>query len=94
MWFINIFFISDEDDQLIDDEQMKMFLIISEQCLPKLVCELHAKAHGATFSESEKSLMALIGYNLSKQLLNQREGYSTFFKAYKYEFMIYKVLFS
>ena len=44
-----------------DDEQMKMFLVISEHCLPKLVCELHAKSYGAVFSESEKSLMSLIG---------------------------------
>ena len=44
-----------------DEEQMRLFLLISEQCLPKLVCELYAKPFGASFTDSEKSLMGLIG---------------------------------
>ena len=44
-----------------DEEQMRLFLLISEQCLPKLVCELYAKSFGASFTDSEKSLMGLIG---------------------------------
>merc|ERR1712062_844008 len=48
---------SDEDE----DEQMRLFLLISEQCLPKLVCELYSKPFDASFTDSEKSLMGLIG---------------------------------
>ena len=63
VWFLFLFFPSgittENDDE--DEEQMRMFRIISEYCLPKLVCELHAKSYGAVFSESEKSLMSLIG---------------------------------
>ena len=38
---------------------------ISEHCLPKLVCELYAKdsVAGEALADSEKSLMALIGYS-------------------------------
>ena len=44
-----------------EEEQMRLFLLISEQCLPKLVCELYAKPFGSSFTDSEKSLMGLIG---------------------------------
>ena len=33
--FLTFLSVSDEDE----DEQMRLFLLISEQCLPKLVCE-------------------------------------------------------
>merc|ERR1711936_1359776 len=46
----------------LEEERERMFLQISEYCLPKLVCELHATLPGArSFTDSEKSLMALIG---------------------------------
>ena len=37
--------------------------VIAEHCLPKLVCELHRKSmeEFETYSESEKSLISLIG---------------------------------
>ena len=39
-----------------------MMQLISEHCLPKLVCELYAKEQGSgALADSEKSLMALIG---------------------------------
>ena len=47
---------------ILETERERMFLQISEYCLPKLVCELHATLPGArSFTDSEKSLMALIG---------------------------------
>jgi len=46
----------------LEDEKERMFLQISEYCLPKLVCELHARLPGGnSFTDSEKSLMTLIG---------------------------------
>ena len=40
-----------------------MMHLISEHCLPKLVCELYAKSPSSgILADSEKSLMALIGY--------------------------------
>ena len=55
--FLTFLSVSDEDE----DEQMRLFLLISEQCLPKLVCELYSKPFDASFTDSEKSLMGLIG---------------------------------
>ena len=45
---------------LVDDN---LYSVISEHCLPKLVCELHSKLleEFESFSESEKSLVSLIG---------------------------------
>ncbi len=39
-----------------------MYSLISEYCLPKLVCELYARdPESIAFTDSEKSLMYLIG---------------------------------
>ena len=55
---IFLFYFSED----LEDEREQMFLQISEHCLPKLVCELHARLPGTnSFTDSEKSLMALIG---------------------------------
>lgn len=44
------------------DERAEMMTLISEHCLPKLVCELYAKdPSSGVLADSEKSLMALIG---------------------------------
>ena len=59
-WFL---FFSLPVSDILETERERMFLQISEYCLPKLVCELHATLPGArSFTDSEKSLMALIGW--------------------------------
>ena len=44
-------------------DQTQMYSVIAEHCLPKLVCELHAKGieELQSFSESERTLVKLIG---------------------------------
>jgi hypothetical protein len=50
-------------EKKISDERSEMMRLISEHCLPKLVCELYAKSPSSgILADSEKSLMALIGY--------------------------------
>ncbi len=47
---------------LEDSEHQRMYSLISEYCLPKLVCELYARdPESIAFTDSEKSLMYLIG---------------------------------
>ena len=49
-------------DSNFSDERGEMMTLISEHCLPKLVCELYAKDQSrGVLADSEKSLMALIG---------------------------------
>ena len=45
-------------------EEKSLHHVIAEHCLPKLVCELHRKQleEFESFSESERSLVSLIGY--------------------------------
>ena len=59
---------SDDDKSLNKDSRAplvddNMYSVISEHCLPKLVCELHRKSmeEFESFSESEKNLVRLIG---------------------------------
>ena len=51
-------------------EEKRLHNVIAEHCLPKLVCELHRKSmeEFESFSESEKNLISLIGYVISRFL--------------------------
>merc|ERR1711953_192207 len=64
----------------LDEEQMEMFLLISEQCLPKLVCELYSQSPSSyKFTDSEKSLMTLIGDTFLKYNQPSKYHYAAHF---------------
>lgn len=63
-----------------EKEQRRIFLLISEHCLPKLVCELHARIPSQShFTDSERSLMSLIGSSFLGTVTPSKYHYAAHF---------------
>lgn len=68
-----------------EDERQEMFELISEHCLPKLVCELYAKnppaspSVQASLTESEKALISLIGASSLSSVKPSKYHYAAHF---------------